>query len=111
MVNLISRKEVLKRLGSLMLGLHLAILSVAKLFKSGPKDYGLPKTDWISLKGTWRFALDESNKGRTDSYFNIRLQDSINLPGSVDDARKVHNTVPPDIMHLYRPYKYIGVSW
>jgi len=42
----------------------------------------------IDLKGKWSFAMDEKDQGISDKWYDTRLKDSINLPGSMVENLK-----------------------
>ena len=42
----------------------------------------------ISLDGKWRFAIDKDNKGLSEKWYEKKLLDFINLPGSMTENRK-----------------------
>src|SRR3954466_7531515 len=64
-----------------------------------------------SLAGHWRFAIDRDDKGIDRRLFARELDDQIDLPGSVDEAKKVDNSDQPNVNRLYRPHLFIGVAW
>ena len=44
--------------------------------------------DKISIAGEWAFALDGENCGIREKWFNRKLNDIIQLPGTTDEAAK-----------------------
>ena len=42
----------------------------------------------IDLSGTWKFAVDPSDKGVTEKWFNSLLRDNVTLPGSISTNNK-----------------------
>ena len=65
----------------------------------------------IDLSGTWQFQLDSTNVGITQHWFTQSLQDSVRLPGSLDQNKKGivnHDTTD---LHLNRKYYYVGRAW
>jgi hypothetical protein len=42
----------------------------------------------IDLSGTWKFAMDPSDKGISESWFNQELKDTLKLPGSLTSNGK-----------------------
>ncbi len=42
----------------------------------------------ISLAGQWRFAIDKNDIGINEKWFNKKLDDVINLPGTMAENRK-----------------------
>lgn len=72
----------------------------------------------VSLAGTWQYQLDPSNEGETKQWFTTRFDNSISLPGTLDDAGigtpVVTDTtqLSKDVMlHLSRKVKYTGAVW
>ena len=66
----------------------------------------------VSLAGQWRFALDPTNAGISQGWFNKNLSDHVTLPGTTDTNRKgIKNTRKPDLQHLSRLYEYTGAAW
>ena len=91
-------------------------------------------TATLSLAGRWRFQLDPHDVGRQSKWFQRELDDSIQLPGTTDDAKKGYRlnpetmTYPVDVLRtrwpntadviradqagqLVRPYYYVGKAW
>lgn len=44
-----------------------------------------PQSDQQSLEGQWRFALDPNDKGLTEQWYTNSLNDTIHLPGSLQE--------------------------
>ena len=66
----------------------------------------------ILLDGTWRFAMDTSGIGIEKQWFAITLDDSVKLPGSMDENKKgIINTNTNETMRLSRELMYSGMSW
>ena len=65
----------------------------------------------LSLKGTWNFALDPEDKGTTEQWFNNKLEDSVNLPGSCEEQGHGFKTTEPEIRRLTRNVWYEGKAW
>jgi hypothetical protein len=63
------------------------------------------------LEGIWSFALDPEKRGIGEQWFKRELGDTIPLPGSVDEARKVPLTTERTMAHLSRRYPYVGQAW
>ena len=42
----------------------------------------------IDLTGTWKFAMDPSDKGITEAWFSQELKDTLKLPGSLTSNGK-----------------------
>lgn len=65
----------------------------------------------IPLEGQWSFALDPANKGEAEQWFKSPLNDTISLPGSVDEAEKTPRSTTRTMAHLSRRHPYIGRAW
>ena len=69
----------------------------------------------LSLAGPWRFALDESNRGRHEQWYRAAataLTDTITLPGTTDEGCKgQRNDKTKETGHLSRLYPYAGAAW
>ena len=63
------------------------------------------------LDGAWAFALDPQGRGTAERWFDRTLEDTIQLPGSVDEARKTPLTVDGTMAHLSRRHPYVGQAW
>ncbi|MDR3472128.1 MAG: hypothetical protein P4M09_10605 [Devosia sp.] len=63
------------------------------------------------LEGTWLFALDPQKHGTTQRWFEADLNDTIQLPGSVDEAQKTPLTTTRTMAHLSRRHPYVGQAW
>ena len=71
----------------------------------------------ISLAGKWQFAMDSTDVGITEKWFERSFADKIQLPGTTDEAGYgIPNTLPPSvekpqILHLTRKNSYVGPAW
>lgn len=67
----------------------------------------------INLEGTWGFKLDENDKGVSQEWYNKALNsgETIQLPGTTDEAKKGLKTSGSDFGILTRAYKYYGPAW
>jgi len=66
----------------------------------------------VMLDGTWRFKMDPNNQGRTQRWHMQRLQETVQLPGTMDqnqlgETNNNHNFT----MHLSRQFNYVGNAW
>ena len=86
-------------------------------------------TDSISLAGTWAFQLDPQDAGEKAQWFARKLDDSIALPGTTDQAGKgagivdgnAVESIHPQMLdtdhsnklvsHLTRRFPYAGPAW
>ena len=65
----------------------------------------------IPLEGQWSFALDPTGKGEAEAWHVSGLNDTIALPGSVDEAAKTPLTTTRTMAHLSRRHPYVGKAW
>lgn len=71
----------------------------------------------ISLAGEWQFAMDSTDIGISEKWFDRAFSDKIQLPGTTDEAGYgVPNSLPPSvekpqILHLTRKNSYVGPAW
>lgn len=71
----------------------------------------------ISLAGEWQFAMDSTDVGLSEKWFDRSFTDKIQLPGTTDEAGYgVANSLPPSvgkpqILHLTRKNSYVGPAW
>ncbi len=66
---------------------------------------------WTTLDGHWRFALDAKNEGVEGKWFGPALTDTIQLPGTTDEARKGTPNTAREPGRLTRVYPYVGAAW
>lgn len=64
-----------------------------------------------SLAGTWSFALDAQTAVAVSTILPEDLADVIELPGSVDLARKTPENFACRRSHLTRRHPYVGLAW
>ena len=65
----------------------------------------------VSLAGKWKFRLDSANKGVSEKWFDTKLTDELQLPGSCEQSGfGVKNTVR-EKDRLTRSIKYEGKAW
>jgi len=71
----------------------------------------------INLQGSWDFQLDPDNKGVQKKLFSARLNDTVKLPGTLDEHKKGTKSTAKaqfDLEHLKRltrRYTYVGPAW
>lgn len=65
----------------------------------------------ISLAGTWNFQLDSTNRGIKEQWYNHKLSETIQLPGTTDEAGYGLKTSGSDYGGLTREFKYNGPAW
>ncbi len=71
----------------------------------------------IDLSGDWSFALDSTDVGITENWFEKELSGSVRLPGILDDAGIGNpNTLEPklekpQVLRLTRKHSYKGPAW
>jgi len=71
----------------------------------------------IDLSGNWKFALDSTDVGISNNWFEKELSGSIKLPGTLDDAgignpnKLSPKLEKPQILRLTRKHTYTGPAW
>ena len=67
----------------------------------------------LDLSGTWRFQMDPMDFGKTpgSQLFYAKLSESINLPGTMDEAGKGIKTTARYVDRLTRKFEYCGPAW
>ncbi|MCC8188896.1 MAG: beta-glycosidase [Bacteroides sp.] len=66
----------------------------------------------ISLAGSWGFRTDPEGVGEEEAWFVRVLDDSVELPGTMDTNRKGEpNTDLEETTYLSREYRYVGKAW
>lgn len=89
----------------LFAGLSLFLASCKAKFSAQPRET-------ISLEGSWRFAMDTSGTGIDKQWFALKLNDSVSLPGTMDENRKgLVNRDTTETMRLSRELMYSGMAW
>lgn len=90
----------------------LFVLCVVTLLSGCGKD-----TSVISLAGQWEFALDSTDVGVSEQWYEHSLEHSIQLPGTTDMAGYgvpcdlEPSISKPQILHLTRKNRYVGPAW
>ncbi|AQT69276.1 Beta-glucuronidase [Anaerohalosphaera lusitana] len=65
----------------------------------------------ISLAGEWQFSLDEEDVGVDQQWYGKELSETIELPGTTDEAGYGEKTEGSTYGALSRVYKYVGPAW
>ncbi len=65
----------------------------------------------IKLDGSWAFSLDPDSTGLKKNWALKTFSNTINLPGTTDEAKYGTKTSNSDYGILTRAYKYIGPAW
>ena len=65
----------------------------------------------LSLAGTWSFRLDPKDVGVTEKWFNLRFDDTIQLPGTTDANHKGLKKDEQCIDRLSRVWYWKGPAW
>lgn len=92
---------------------HHLLICISLLILSSCKD----KSSVISLAGQWQVALDSTDVGVTEKWFDRSFADKITLPGTTDEAgygipnALLPSIEKPQILHLTRKNSYIGPVW
>lgn len=64
-----------------------------------------------SIAGTWRFSLDDAKQGIIQEFFNSKLSDVIQLPGTTAENKKGNYNSAREIAHLTETYPLFGYAW
>jgi len=88
-------------------GAALGLLAARALAPAG----ALADERFVSLAGEWRFALDPDRVGEAQGWAEKRLDDTIRLPGTTDEARKGPENPARDVQRLTRLHPYVGAAW
>lgn len=91
----------------------LSILFISCCFAAGGA-----KAQQLSVAGTWRVKLDSANAGLQQKWYNQQFSQSIQLPGTLDDAGlgkanelSADQLVKDVLINLIRKHTYIGAAW
>ena len=69
------------------------------------------RRETVTLAGEWRFALDRDNTGIRERWFAGKLDDTISLPGTTDEAAKGDFVDEQCEDRLSRVWRWIGPAW
>lgn len=64
-----------------------------------------------SLDGTWTFRLDPKQEGLEQGWQHAQFDDTVRLPGSLDENKKGVPNDEASRSHLSRLYHYVGPAW
>jgi hypothetical protein len=66
----------------------------------------------VDLSGTWQFGLDTAGIGIQDKWFELQLNETVKLPGTLDENEKgIINTNRAETMRLSRERTFEGMAW
>jgi beta-galactosidase/beta-glucuronidase len=65
----------------------------------------------IDLSGTWQFKLDTSKAGIEEKWYQKSFEETIVLPGTLDENNKGFLNKDTTEYHLNRVYIYDGPAW
>jgi len=65
----------------------------------------------MPLSGAWRFRLDAKAEGLAAEWFNQKLPDLIELPGSCEQRGFGLAPEKPEELRLTRVLEYVGPAW
>lgn len=69
-------------------------------------------TQSMSLAGSWGFRMDPQGEGEAKAWFASGMEESIQLPGTMDEGGKgIPNTQRDFTEHLSRERTYKGLAW
>lgn len=85
-------------------------LCFAQLANASSNDLDVTQ-EKISLAGDWKFKLDPDGVGENEKWHSLRLRDSANLPGSLDEQGLGYKYTEKSLHHPTREYSYVGAAW
>jgi len=91
-----------------MLVAVVAFCHVAQAMSLPGKD---AKVESISLEGTWQFRIDPKKVGEKEQWFTQALDETVQLPGTMDENGKGSPLTTVSPRHLNRLYRYEGIAW
>ncbi|MBM3288877.1 MAG: hypothetical protein FJY92_01875 [Candidatus Hydrogenedentes bacterium] len=65
----------------------------------------------VPLAGTWAFRLDPNNEGIEGQWQSAPFDDTVQLPGSLDENGKGTPNATAHRAYLSRLYTYVGAAW
>lgn len=65
----------------------------------------------IYLDGSWDFRLDADKAGLNQGYFHSSFNDTINLPGTTSQSKKVTPNKEREPGFLTDEYRFEGYAW
>ena len=88
-----------------------ALMGASLFFVSGAMGASFPAT--MDLSGTWKFQLDIADYGqyKVSALYKRELNDTIQLPGTTDQAGKGIDNPARHIDRLTRKFEYVGPAW
>ncbi|MDO4317339.1 MAG: hypothetical protein Q4C48_03925, partial [Lachnospiraceae bacterium] len=66
---------------------------------------------FYDLSGAWELCLDPEKKGRTGEGFDVSFRETMELPGTVSEAKKSPFREERNTGYLTDPYSYEGYAW
>lgn len=89
----------------------LSFFGILFLFSCSKPEY-IPLRKKTDLSGTWQFALDSTDTGLTEKWFEKSFTETVSLPGSLDENNiGIPNTNHDETMRLSREKMYEGKAW
>ncbi|MCX6877280.1 MAG: hypothetical protein NTW21_26250 [Verrucomicrobia bacterium] len=87
------------------------VLAVDNTGTGGTITYQAARGEAVSLAGTWRFRLDPKAEGLPAGWFNQKLPDPIELPGSCEQRGYGEKPGQPDLGRLTHVLTHVGPAW
>ncbi|MFB6201679.1 MAG: sugar-binding domain-containing protein [Halorhabdus sp.] len=69
------------------------------------------ETEVLDLAGQWTVCLDPEGRGVDAGFFDETFAETIQLPGTTDEARLGKRNTDAPRAHLSREYEYVGPAW
>ena len=65
----------------------------------------------MDLSGEWQLKLDSADMGMATSCKQSAFNDTVKLPGTLDENKKGNINRANELNHLHRKYIYTGSAW
>lgn len=65
----------------------------------------------LDLAGQWTVRLDPENNGVDNEFYDATFTETIQLPGTTDEAHLGERNTDAPRAHLSREYEYVGPAW
>jgi hypothetical protein len=92
--------------------LRFGLVVMTLILASCNEESFVSQRETLMLNGSWRFALDTAKVGIAEKWFTQKLNDSVKLPGTLDENRKgIPNPDKGETMRLSREFLNTGMAW
>lgn len=83
---------------------------IFSIVSCSPKKFR-PAREFIDLSGDWQFQTDTGSNGIAEKWFTKKLNDSIILPGTMEENKKGLPNTDTNEYSLNRDYIFAGKAW